>query len=218
MTWFVIDGMDGCGKSSVGDYVKSELERRGRKVFFISHPSDGFWGRMERITLMKEGKIGRTATAVLYVLDVVSSLIKYRIKERRFDDAVFIRYSLGVCYLPEKAVVKGYDIIMKIFPTPDVKILVDVDEKTAIARILERGNQLESFEKTDELAHIRNKIRMVADDGWETVDNTRSVEETKKQIDAILAESIRCVTVLFRYDLFPYQMGIRAPDSDRARK
>ena len=48
MVWYVVDGMDGSGKSTVAGILKGELEARGRSVLVIAHPNrDTVVGRME---------------------------------------------------------------------------------------------------------------------------------------------------------------------------
>lgn len=208
MTWYVVDGMDGCGKSSVAQLLEKKLESDGRSVLVYSHPTERLVGRIERRTLQIEGKAAHITSTVLYVMDVVSSLVRFGFKRRRYDDAIFVRYSLGVCYLPEKLVPKGYRIISAVFPEPDVKILVDIDENTAMGRIRARGEPFESFEKEEELAAIRRRLLSVSGDGWHIVDNSGTWADTERQISELLSR--------LRYQPISLSgTSVQDPDGDR---
>lgn len=48
MVWYVVDGMDGSGKTTAADMLASELRSQGRRVLMISHPNtDTLVGRLE---------------------------------------------------------------------------------------------------------------------------------------------------------------------------
>ena len=187
MTWYVVDGMDGCGKSTAGEIVAEELRGRGRRVMLVSHPNfDCVWGRIEDKFLHKDGKLATICTTVLYIMDVVCSLFRCKRKRKEYDDLVFVRYIMAVCYLPEGVVKKGYKVISHILPMPDVKMLIDVDAKTAMSRIEARSEDREAFEQEDKLAAIRAKMHLLTDDGWDVVDNTKGLENTRSQIVDII--------------------------------
>ncbi len=39
MAWYVVDGMDGCGKSTCADVIRDKLAGEGRRVFMVTHPN-----------------------------------------------------------------------------------------------------------------------------------------------------------------------------------
>ncbi|MBE6527035.1 MAG: thymidylate kinase [Thermoplasmata archaeon] len=187
MTWYVVDGMDGSGKSTVGDLINDRLRERGRRVMYVTHPnSDCFWGRQELKFLHIDSTPATIMVIILYIIDVVCSLFRAKRHRKDYDDFVFVRYIMAVSYLPEGMVRKGYLVISKILPMPDVKIFVDVDGATAMARIEARSEDREAFEEVDKLDKVRRKMQMLADDGWYTVDNMKSPEHTAEQVDTIL--------------------------------
>lgn len=192
MTWYVVDGMDGCGKTTAGDILREELEARGRRVMFVSHPNpDCIWGRIEEKCLHVDGAPGTLCTMVFYITDVVTSLFRAKRRRKQYDDLVFVRYIMAVSYLPEGVVKKGYDIISHVLPMPDVKLLIDVDAETAMARIEARSEDREAFERVDKLTAIRKKMHLLVDDGWNVIDNTKSVEFTRSQILEVLNRGVK---------------------------
>lgn len=187
MTWYVIDGMDGSGKSTAGSMVKGMLESRGRRVLDITHPTEHrLAGRIsDRFLHMDQGKFWEMLAAVFYILDVVMSLFYVRRYGKAYDDVIFIRYSMAVAYVPTRLVPLTYRIIESVLPIPDVKILIDIDPGTASSRIDSRGESRELFETPQRLMKTRNKIMMIAD-SWHIVENTGSMEDLECQLSDIL--------------------------------
>lgn len=187
MVWFVIDGMDGSGKTTSSDFIRKELESRGRKVLEITHPNhDCFFGRVAAKFLTIDSKVSEVFATVFYILDVVNSLFRMKRKGKFYDDVIFVRYILAVAYLPESLCPLGYKLFSKIFPMPDVKVFVDVDSKTAMERILERGGDLEIYETEEKLDKTRRKMQSITE-GWIVIDNSSTIECTEEQASQILS-------------------------------
>ena len=73
--WYVVDGMDGCGKSSAADFIKEHLEAKGRRVLLITHPNrDIKVGRKEAAWLLKEGTFAKLVATQYYIRDVIHSV------------------------------------------------------------------------------------------------------------------------------------------------
>ena len=187
--WYVVDGMDGSGKSSVAEYLAEELRARGRKVLILGHPNhDTYIGQKEADYLLKEGKFAKIMATMFYIMDVTHSI---RVKKKNdrteeYDDIIFVRYIMAVTYVPESLSKIAYNFFALVFPEPDMKILVDVDGPTAMARITSRGEALESFETEEQLTAIRAKMMNFTYDRWNVVDNNGTLEESKIQIIEII--------------------------------
>ena len=116
MAWYVVDGMDGSGKSTVAGILKGELEARGRSVLVIAHPNrDTVVGRMELRFLRGDGRLDVIMSTILYVADVLHSLRVMRgRKGRGYDDVIFVRYIMAVAYLPDRMCDRAYGAISRI--------------------------------------------------------------------------------------------------------
>lgn len=187
MTWYVVEGMDGSGKSSVAEMLESGLRSMGRDVMVVTHPNtDTFVGRLERRSLTVDGKAALVVTVALYIADVLHSISMMRFRGRRYDDIIFVRYIGAVAYLPEGMCGAAYDAIARILPMPDVRLFVDVDAATAARRIVERGDEMEVFESEEKLERTRDRLHRILTD-WTVVDNTGTPEETRRQVSEILS-------------------------------
>ena len=172
MAWYVVDGMDGAGKSTVAEMLRGRLESDGRRVLVITHPNSGTWfGRMSRRFLLKQGKAAMLFSTSFYVLDILSSLSRVKRVGAGYDDVIFVRYIMAVAYMPDGLHRTLYRIIGSVLPMPDVGIYVDVDAETAMRRINSRGDDIEAFETEEKLTAIRRRMLDLAD-GWIVVDNT----------------------------------------------
>ena len=183
MTWYVVDGMDGCGKTTCADIIKRKLESEGRRVFLVTHPDTGcLAGRLENAYLHKEGKLFKLLSTLFYIIDVLESLAHMTVHRKDYDDFIFVRYLMAVAYLPERLQKKAYRIISGILPMPDEAILVDVDAETSMRRILERGEDLEAFENMDDLTRVRNSMLSLSE-GWTVVDNSSPMDDVKARLE-----------------------------------
>jgi len=188
MTWFVVDGMDGSGKSTVGHIIEEKRLAEGKRVLFLEHPNDSCRsGRLAHKYLLKDGKFAMILSTTFYIFNVIHSLRFKRKHRKEYDDVIFVRYNMAVAYLPRKLIKSGYKVISFIFPKPDVSIFVDIDPKSAMERILSRGEDLEMFETEEKLTKTREKM-LALSDGWIIVDNNRGMEQTRESVEWILAE------------------------------
>jgi len=186
MTWYVVDGMDGSGKTTSSDLIRERLEARGRKVLEITHPNEScLFGRLAARTLCMHGKFAEKLSTLLYIIDVLHSLDVKRWHSKGYDDVIFVRYSMAAAYLPESLCSKAYEIIEKILPVPDVKVFVDIDAKVAMERILARGEELEMFETVEKLEETRRKMLSLTA-SWHVIDNSGTLENTVAQTEAFL--------------------------------
>lgn len=188
MVWYVVDGMDGVGKSSVAYRIKELKEREGRRVTVFTHPNRSTRiGRIEAKLLTIPGKPAKILSILFYILDVLHS-VKYMNRRRQdYDDVIFVRYIMEVAYLGDRFVPFAYKFFEHFFPPMEVSVLVDLDPDEAFRRIESRGEELEVYEAPDKLRKIGGRMRDLArEHGWYVIDNGGSIEETRGQISEIL--------------------------------
>ncbi len=188
MTWYVVDGMDGSGKTTSSDLIREELKASGRTVLEITHPNcDCVFGRWAARTLCVPGKAAQLLSTLLYILDVLHSLNIKKWHGKEYDDVIFVRYSMAAAYVPDRLCKPMYRIIEGVLPVPDVKIFVDIAPEVAMERILARGEQLEVFETEEKLASTRARMRSISD-SWYVIDNSGTIDSTREQTMRILEQ------------------------------
>lgn len=187
MTWYVVDGMDGSGKSTVAGILADKLESEGRTVLVIAHPNRAIRiGRLELAFLRGDSRLDVILSTLLYIADVLHSLCVMRGRRgRRYDDVIFVRYIMAVAYLPDGLCGRAYRVIERLLPMPDVKVLVDVDPQTAMDRIRGRGEEMEVFETVERLATVRRRMLSLSD-GWTVLDNGSGTDDLEEQVRGTL--------------------------------
>jgi len=189
MRWVVMDGIDGSGKSTLAHWVKERYEAEGESVLVRVHPSPTWIGRCARKALEGEGKVMRLIATIFFILDVLDSLRRMRRDSRTHQTIVYVRYIMATAYLPASLAPLGYDFFAKLLPIPRRLVLVDVDPIIAHQRITERQHNKEMFEDVSSLEHVRQKVLMLARrGGWKIVDNSRSEDESRRQLLMALEE------------------------------
>jgi dTMP kinase len=185
MAWYVIDGMDGSGKSTAAGTLERILSEKGRRVRIYNHPNDEcVFGRMSRRCLLKHGTPAKLFSAAFLICDIIHSL--FSMKRSDCDDVIFTRYTMSACYLSSKVFVPVYDILTAILPRPDMGLLLDVTPETAFKRIHSRGENLEMFENMESLEKTRNKMLSVSDN-WTITD----AELTPREIEDVLRSIVK---------------------------
>ncbi len=182
MAWYVIDGMDGCGKNTVADTLADRLTEEGRIPFVQTHPSDRIAGKMSRRLLVKDGKAYQAFATLFFIIDVLGSLMRMRFW-KGYDDIIFVRYIMAAAYLPDRFVEKGYNLIARVLPMPDHLLLVDTPPEKAMYRIIERGHELEMFESVEKLTRTRDRMLRQSHKGWTIIDNSNSRESIRHQLE-----------------------------------
>jgi len=189
LRWVVMDGIDGSGKSTLAHWVKEKYEEEGERVLVRVHPSATWIGRSARRALEGEGKMMRLIATIFFILDVLDSLRRMPRDSRTHQTIVYVRYVMATAYLPANLAPLGYDFFTKLLPIPRRLLLVDVDPVIAHQRITERQHNKEMFEDVASLEHVRQKVLMLARrGGWKIVDNSRSEDESRRQLLMALEE------------------------------
>lgn len=190
MAWYAVDGMDGSGKSTVAEIVAEILESKGRKVLVVAHPDRGsFFGRISAHFLVSDSPISAVGASLFYVLDVLQSISRLKLGWRKYDDIIFVRYTMATGYFPGRWSIKINSFIRKILPFPDCAIFVDVDAETAMERITDRGEQLQIFENESKLAKTRKKMLSLTD-GWIVLRNAGTREELVTAVESLMTQHL----------------------------
>jgi dTMP kinase len=172
MKWIVVDGIDGSGKNTFAHWIEELYRSKGNDVVLFFHPSDRYIGKLGRKALRSKGTLMHALASIYYIGDVLISVRKVK-KLRKTDNVVvFVRYLMGVAYLPERYMKFGYKLFSKFLPIPKALLLVDIEPQLAYQRIRQRTDEKEMFEDLENLDQARRKTRTLAENGWYVIDNS----------------------------------------------
>ncbi len=187
MQWIAIDGIDGAGKTTCAWWIKEYYEKRGKKVRLYRHPSSRRLGKLTRRCLQGSGRIYRVMASIMFLLDLLFSLCQMKGENERCDVTIFVRYLMTAAYLPAPLASPGYGLFALLLPSPDRLILVDVDPRVALERILARDHEEEMFETRPMLREVRRRMMGLLNQSWEVLDNNRSIEDCQRQLVSVLS-------------------------------
>jgi len=180
----IIDGLDGCGKSTQAHLMLQSLKSMRKTACLRVHPeTDNWFGLKARAYLYSKGKSAHFASALFYMIDVIRSIMLY--SWRQADYVIFVRYLMGTAYLPSPIDVFAYNFFSSLVPKSDMMLFLDVSPVEASARIAKSRSQTEMFESLNALRRIRKKaLALTRFDKWTIIDSNRSIEKTELEINA----------------------------------
>ncbi|MCS7130933.1 MAG: hypothetical protein NZ872_05895 [Archaeoglobaceae archaeon] len=179
--FIVVDGLDGAGKDTHARFIAERYLLRGEKVVIRTHPSDSFFGRKAKKSLLGRGKINHFKASIFYFLDVINSLLRYYGKA---DNVIFVRYIGGVFYLPFVFAKILYRFFSTILPTSQYMFFLDAEPEVLAERVARRENR-EMFENLEDLFRVRERALKLLK-GWHIIRTDREIEETRAEIEKIL--------------------------------
>ncbi len=195
MSFIVIDGIDGCGKSSHARSLVSYLRRKGREVLFLKEPTgESPAGKRLAEALKSNNRPSPDEELRLFIGDRrwdVENRILPALKEGK--DIVMDRYYYStIAYQGAR----GMDIeeirrMNDFAPVPDLAIILDIDPEIAGERINRRGKG-DYFEDLDYLRKVR-EIFLSMKDMPEVViiDSSGPYQDTQKRIKEVVEGIIR---------------------------
>jgi len=182
MKFIIIDGLDGSGKDTQANLIQQKYLSKGESVILRSHPTDdNQYGIKAKKALLGSGKLNKIKASTYYALDVIRSVRKYH---KEADVVIFVRYLMGVAYLPFTVAKLLYFIFDLFLPTSKYMFYLDVEPNEAYNRLKARSDK-EMFENIEDLTKVREKELKLAHD-WHIINGNDNIGEVQKQIDLIL--------------------------------
>ena len=186
MTLVIIEGLDGCGKSTQADLLLQSLRKVNKTACLRVHPeTDNWYGLQARRYLYSQGKSAHFASALFYMVDVIRSILLY--SWRRVDYVIFVRYLMGTAYLPSPLDSVAYNFFAAVVPKSSVMFFLDVNPEEAASRIAKNRRQTELFESLGALRKIRGKaLALTRFNDWTIIDSNKSIAKTASEIKSSL--------------------------------
>lgn len=160
--FIVLEGIDGSGKGTQAMLLKKFLQKKKKKVWLTSEPTNSYLGRLARKHLKKKDK-DNIYLQTLFTIDRYHHLtdILKKIKQGVFIicDRYFLS-SLAYSSLDKKTHL--FEELNKKFPLPDLCFYLDVSAKKALARIKKDRSSKELFENKSDLEKVRKSFQYLS--------------------------------------------------------
>ena len=186
MIFVVLDGIDGCGKSSHARSLVSYLKKMGREVLFLKEPTVESPAGKTLAEALKSGKRPSAEEELrLFIEDRrwdVENRILPAMKEGK--DIVMDRYYYStIAYQGARGMDPEEIRRMNDFaPAPDLAIILDIEPEMAGERINRRGKE-DYFERIDYLKKVREIFLSMKDmPEVRVIDSSGEYYETERRI------------------------------------
>lgn len=197
--FIVLEGIDGCGKSTQAEMLVKYFEGKGKSVALTrEHTRDLAAGQLIDQIVNHQGELVPVAMQLLYVVDRIDHTArcirppldegKIVVCDRYFWSTV--AYS-NLCGEQEWFLRIQKHVIIE----PDLTIWVDIDPELAMERMGKRGKDFTIFEKIEKLKKIREGYQWLADKYKKkclVVDGSGTPEEIHQRVAGYVSD---------RYDL-----------------
>ena len=204
-TFFVLEGIDGCGKSTHADLLAQRLAKYGYNTFLTCEPSRGRIGKLLREYLQSEVDVPRSIMLPLLIADRYDH--QREISEKLYGERPHIvvcdRYVLSTMAYqflavgPERLDIElcrklhGLDKII-----PPTTIFLDIDVQEAERRLAIRGIPKQFYEKrlkeiaAGYMSILENRLDEAfgIDQKIHVVDGHGTIEQVAERIDDVIFE------------------------------
>lgn len=165
--FFVVEGIDGSGKSTFCNKLQSSIEKSGTPCLVLSESDDPAFSSLIR-GMLKSDEACPLAEAYAFAAARANCIEKMRLFFQHHPDSVVIfdRYiPSSLVYQTEKVPVKEVKHINENFPAPEAIFWLDLDVDIALSRIGGRTEKdVEKYEKDDLLKKWKKKYTEVLTD------------------------------------------------------
>lgn len=189
----VVEGIDGCGKSTVAQTV---VERIGNRAVLTREPTDSWIGKAVRRG--EEGEVSPYLDALLFMADRAQHTLEIADMLREGKLVVSDRYyhstvAYQTAYLRRRQLGDQFDWLLdantRISLHPDVTVVLTIDPETALARVRSRGGS-SRFERLDLLKEVGENYQRLArlDPSMVQVDGDRPSADIADEVLRLISE------------------------------
>jgi dTMP kinase len=180
--FIVLEGVDGCGKSTHARLLAEWLREKGRKARLTAEPTEGRIGSLIREILSGKVEVDPRTLALLFTADRMEHLAEIRAAQAEGADIISDRYYYStVAYQAAQGVDRQWLLTLNGFVIkPDLVILLDIGSEAAEGR----ARSGEIFERKEFLEKVRTEYKKFRT--LKTVDSARPQEEVQEEIRGIV--------------------------------
>jgi len=163
--FIVIEGLDGCGKTTQAKLLAEKLREQGENVIETNEPTKGPVGKLIRRVLEKKVILPPNALQLLFVADRCDHL-RQTIKPSLLAGKIIIcdRYLWSTIAYGSLNLDKNWLLSLHRYCSyPDVSIFLEVEPKICLQRIGLRGKGKTIFEEEEKLRRVWRAYQWLAE-------------------------------------------------------
>jgi dTMP kinase len=200
--FFVLEGIDGSGKTTVCDRVSSILLDKGYSVVRLREPTnESKWGKEIRDRSYR-GELTPNEELELFLKDRdwhIQNRILPALNENKIVMLDRYFYATGA-YQSASTGIPWPEILQRNreeinAPEPDIVFILDVPVDVGLSRTMERkGAQNLQFEQPERLVKVRKAYLEMAEQdigNYKIIDSTKSIDEVVKEVLNLILRSIK---------------------------
>lgn len=175
-----VEGVDGAGKTTQANAIAARLRAVGLDVVLTKEPTQGPWGQMIRQSA-QDGRLSPDDELEAFIEDrkehvrdlLQPSLRKGKvvIVDRYYFSTIAYQGARGMD--PDNLRWRNEQFA----PAPDLLVLLDVDPAVGLARVKQRGDEADLFEKEEDLRKARAIFSELNGPYTLRLDGTRAIED-----------------------------------------
>ena len=186
--FIALEGIDGSGKTDLARSLKANLERRAKKVWITSEPTEWF---RSYVSILKDVR-DPVSLFLLFTMDRNSHQMEISQKLNEYDYVISDRYLLS-SYAYQGYMLEDFfktidntirwmkEVSSIITVRPDITFYLSIDEKTAIERI-KKVRQMDELEKLFNLEKVRKIYEKYLKDDMITIDGLKDKNAVLKDV------------------------------------
>jgi len=186
--FIALEGIDGSGKTDLARSLKAHLERRTKKVWITSEPTEWF---RSYVSILKDVR-DPVSLFLLFTMDRNSHQMEISRKLNEYDYVISDRYLLS-SYAYQGYMLEDFfktidntirwmkEVSSIITVRPDITFYLSIDEKTAIERI-KKVRQMDELEKLFNLEKVRKIYEKYLKDDMITIDGLKDKNAVLKDV------------------------------------
>jgi dTMP kinase len=191
----VLEGIDGCGKTTQAKKLVDWLQKKGFDAVFFKEPSEGPWGKLIKEKASRSDGLTPAQEFELFQKDREENVelnIKPSLKKKNI--VVLDRYYFSTMAYQSA---KGIDISEikkrndKIAVPPDLVFILNIDARSGLSRIKGRKKKDRLFEREDYLQRVEKLFKSFSGKNIIHLDGEESKERLFLKIEHIVMDRIK---------------------------
>jgi len=184
-----VEGIDGSGKTTQTRLLAHFLREHGLTVVETKEPTAGPWGQKLRES-KHAGRLEPADELHYFIEDRREHVVEQIMPALRRKKVVLVdRYYYSTVAYQGARGLDPAELLRanrEFAPIPDLVVLLDVDPRLGIERILGRGDHQDAFEKLDDLIEVREVFRRLNEPHILTIDGSMPIDAIHTAIVARL--------------------------------